>query len=176
MPPAAPNVQAEEMPAKRGLASKLLRALLILLLIAAITVGVSAFLLLQKKNDVATPLADEPVAAQSDFKLNTPPSFLSLDPFVVNLLSENGERYLQVVMTLRVADQKTIDALTMFVPEVRHRINLRLAGKLPSEIAGPSGREQLAEELKQDINRSLAPAFGNPQIVQAVLFNNFIIQ
>lgn len=176
MPPAVPNAQTEETPAKRSLASKLLRVLLILLLIAVITVGVFVFLLLQKKNDAATPVAAEPTAAQSEFSLSNPPSFLSLDPFVVNLVAENGERYLQVVMALRVADQKTIDALTMFVPEVRHRINLRLAGKLPSEITGPSGREQLAEELKHDINLTLASAFGTPQIVQAVLFNSFIIQ
>jgi len=81
-------------------------------------------------------------------------------------------------MAMRVADEKTAQGLSAFMPEIRHRINLRLTGKLPSEISTPPGQEQLAGEIAADVNAVLgSPAERGPTaIVHSVLFNSFIIQ
>ncbi|MBA4743522.1 MAG: flagellar basal body-associated FliL family protein [Azoarcus sp.] len=181
MPPAKqPTLDDAEAPKKkRGLGGKLLTIVVIVLVVLAIGAGVVVWLLLQKKNDLAgdgTESVQEPAAAQ--VSMEKPPTFVALDPFVVNLQPESGERYLQVIMAMRVADEKTAQGLSAFMPEIRHRINLRLTGKLPSEISTPPGQEQLAGEIAADINAVLgSPAERGPTaIVHSVLFNSFIIQ
>ena len=113
-----------------------------------------------------------------------PPVFVTLDPFVVNLAPGEGERYLQTIIVLRLADAKFDPVLKQYLPEVQHRINLLLSSKLPSELVTPQGREQLARELTDEINRVLGypppppgqQALGPTGPVQAVLFRSFIIQ
>ena len=154
----------------------ILIAVLVVVLIAA---GVVVWLLLQKKSELAGGQAPaEPAAVVQPAAPATPPTFVSLDPFVVNLQQEGGERYLQLILAARVADPKAADALKGFMPEVRHRINLRLSGKMPSEINTPQGQEALAAEIAADINNVLGSAqtSGPNALVQAVLFNSFIIQ
>jgi flagellar FliL protein len=181
MPPAKqPTLDDTEAPKKRGLGGKLLMILLALLVVVLIGAGVVVWLLLQKKDDLAgdAEAATQAPAAAAQVNIGSPPTFVSLDPFVVNLQREDGERYLQVIMAVRVADQKTADSLKGFMPEIRHRINLRLTGKLPSEISTPPGQEQLAREITGDINAVLgSPAERGPgAIAHSVLFNSFIIQ
>jgi flagellar FliL protein len=112
--------------------------------------------------------------------LSKPPTFVPLDPFVVNLALGEGDRFLQVVMSLRVADAKLGDSLKGFMPQIRHRINLLLSSKLPSELATTEGREALAEEITNGVNEVLgAPGGAENRAtapVQAVLFSSFIIQ
>jgi len=111
-------------------------------------------------------------------------SFVTLDPFVVNLAPGEGERYLQTIIVLRIADAKYDPILKQYLPEIQHRINLLLSSKLPSELVTPQGREQLARDLTDEINRVLGypppppgqQALGPTGPVQAVLFRSFIIQ
>ncbi|MBN8440746.1 MAG: flagellar basal body-associated FliL family protein [Thauera sp.] len=175
-------------PKKKG---KLLIIVVILLLVVLIVVagGVGALLLL-KKDKGGTDEHAKPAEAQvehapaSTIDLTKPPTFVPLDPFTVNLLRDEGDHYLQAVVVLRVADPKMADSLKAFMPEIRHRINLLLSSKLPSEIATTVGREDLAESIVLQVNESLGfPSMTDSRgrtksngPVQAVLFNSFIIQ
>lgn len=179
-PPEMESMQSEE-PAARpsGFGSKLKRLILIVVVLALIGSGVVVWLLLQKKNELGSgEEGDEAVQASQSVDLSRPPLFVPLDAFVVNLQPEGGERYLQVIMAVRVDSSKTGDALKNFMPEIRHRINLRLTGKLPSEISTPQGQEVLATEIAADINGALGSALtgGANAPVHSVLFNSFIIQ
>lgn len=183
--PAKPEAEDDAAPKKKG---KLLLILVIVAVILLIVVGggLAALLLLKKDKSsdepaqAATPTA--PVSSTVD--LSKPPTFVPLDAFTVNLLRDEGDHYLQVVMVLRVADPKMGDALKNFMPEIRHRINLLLSSKLPSELSNTAGREKLATEVASQVNEALGfPTLmnGNGQAVsngpvQAVLFNSFIVQ
>lgn len=173
-------------PKKKG---KLLVILVIVLLVVLIAVAGVVVLLLLKKDkggdDHAKPAeAQAEHAPTSTIDLTKPPTFVPLDPFTVNLRRDEGDHYLQAVVVLRVADPKMADSLKAFMPEVRHRINLLLSSKLPSEIADTIGREDLAESIMLQVNEALgfpstADARGRTKStgpVQAVLFNSFIIQ
>lgn len=178
-PPEMASADAAPVAKKSGLGKKLLILILVIALLAVIGVGVTAWLLLQKKNDMNSTEAEaEAAPAVTAVNLARPPVFVPLDSFVVNLQPENGERYLQVIMALRVDSTKTGDALKNFMPEIRHRVNLRLTGKLPSEINTPAGQETLAQEITADINGVLGSphAGGTAAPVHSVLFNSFIIQ
>lgn len=180
-----PPPAAAEAPAPAPKRSKKLLILLIaaVLVVALIAVAVVGLLLVKKSNSAAEDSDEAPAVAAVD--LNKPPTFVPMDPFVVNLAPAEGERYLQVVMALRVSDAKTGENLKAFMPEIRHQINLLLSSKLPSELSTMEGREALAEEIVRRTNRVLGtpPAKtgdGKATLpagpIQAVLFNSFIIQ
>ncbi len=116
-----------------------------------------------------------------------PPIFVQLEQFTVNLAPEEGEHFLQSTMVLRVADAKVGDSLKLYMPELKHRIIMLLSSKKPSDLVSSEGREELADEIKEEANDVLGYA-PNPKKknkrnrpeddgpVLAVLFNQFIVQ
>lgn len=188
--PAKPEAPAGDAPPKKGGKMVLIIIIVVLVLILLVGGALAALLLLKKgggdEHAEKAPAAAEQLAPPppTAVDLTKPPVFAALDPFTVNLRREGSDHYLQAVIALRVADQKTADALKGFMPEIRHRINLLLSSKLPSEVQTIEGRELLAQEILDQINESLGfprqqpgrmIATAQPPI-QAVLFNSFIIQ
>lgn len=131
--------------------------------------------------------------AHAKGKSGTPPTFVPMEPFTVNLMPENGEQYLQVVATLKLEDAHVADDLKVYMPELRHRVLMLLSGKKASELQGVDGREALAGDIMAAANDVLG--FGSkPQVkgakepdgrakkdtaegpVVSVLFTSFIIQ
>ncbi len=188
--PAKPEVATDAPAPRKG--GKVLLVIVIVLLVLLLAVGgvIGALILLKSKGnsspEAAAPAAAPaatPAPAYAPIDLNKPPAFATLDPFTVNLRRDEGDHYLQAVIVLRVADEKTAERLKGFTPEIRHRINLLLSSKLPSELSTPEGREALAGEILDQSNEALgfpAPRNGSRSAplgpVQAVLFNSFIIQ
>lgn len=186
-PPAADGAGA---PKKSKKLLIIVLVLVVVLLLAGI--GVVTLLLLKKGGGHEEAAAPAPAPAEviaappGAVDLTKPPTFVPLDPFVVNLAAGEGDRLLQVVIALRVIDAQTGEGLKGFMPEIRHRINLILRGKLPSELGTPEGQEALAVEIAEDINEILGfppnrggarPIGAVPSVpIQAVLFNSIIIQ
>ncbi|MFN3987476.1 MAG: flagellar basal body-associated protein FliL [Rhodocyclaceae bacterium] len=193
----APATPQADTAAPPGKGKKLLLIVLIVLVVVLIgAVGLVGMLLMKKsgsgsggdESQAQAPATSAPgTPATVAVDLSRPPSFFALDPFVVNLATGEGDRYLQAVIALRVQDAKTSEGLKGFTPEIRHRVNLILSSKLPSEISTLEGREALALQIADDINeilgfpppRGVGPRniLGAPTgPIQAVLFNSFIIQ
>lgn len=193
----APAPAAPDSTPKPNKGKKLIVILLVLLiLLVLVAIGLFGVLLLKKNGGshgaedgepqaaVALAPAAAPAPPTINVDLSKPPTFVALEPFVVNLARDEGDRYLQAVVVFRVGDAKTGEALKGFTPEIRHRINLVLSSKLPSEISTPEGREDLAVQIGQDINeilgfptpRGARQPLGVGGPIQAVLFNSFIIQ
>jgi flagellar FliL protein len=177
--PAPPDDDAE-VTAKPKKGGKLKLIIIIVVLVVVLAGAGVVGLLLFKKGKKDDAGLEETAAAPTMVDLSKPPTFVPLDPFVVNLALGEGDRFLQVVMSLRVADTKLGDSLKGFMPQIRHRINLLLSSKLPSELATTEGREALAEEITNGVNEVLgAPGGAESRAtapVQAVLFSSFIIQ
>lgn len=104
-----------------------------------------------------------------------PPVFLAMEPFTVNLQPENGEQYLQVALTLQVADEAQVEQIKLYMPLVRSRILMLLAGKKASELSTAEGKEKLQAEIAEQIKKPFTPKAG-AQDVSAVLFTSFVIQ
>lgn len=187
--PTKPEAGEEAAPKKKG---KLLIIVVIVLLVVLIIVagGVGALLLLKNKDKGSEEAAGAAVVAPPSppaapvVDLSKPPTFVPLDPFTVNLRRDEGDHYLQAVIVLRVSDPKIGEGLKGFMPEIRHRINLLLSSKLPSELSTTEGREYLAASIVDETNAALGfpvqtDARGRTTStgpIQAVLFNSFIIQ
>jgi len=157
-------------------------------------VAVAAVMLMgKKKTDGGDGKDDteETTSAHAKFDPHKPPVFVALEPFTVNLSSENGNdgQYLQVVASLRVGDEKIGEEVKAYMPQIRHEVLSLLAGKKASEITSPDGREQLASDIKDICNEVMgwepptnkkkkkgAAAEEATGPVVSVYFTQFIVQ
>jgi flagellar FliL protein len=153
------EAKKEEAPAGEAAPKKSKKMLIIIVgaVVLVAVIAVAAVMLLgKKKGDAAEGKEDaeeSTSAAHPKFDPHKPPVFVALEPFTVNLASEDGnEQFLQVVASLRVGDEKIGEEVKAFMPQIRHEVLSLLAGKKPSEITSPDGREQLASDIKDICN------------------------
>lgn len=104
-----------------------------------------------------------------------PPVFVAMDAFTVNLTGEDGDRYLHIGLTLKVADADTQARITQHMPEVRSRILLLLSSKQPEDLASIDGKRRLAAEIRTLVDQPFASNMPG-QNVGDVLFTAFVIQ
>lgn len=109
-----------------------------------------------------------------------PPVFVNLDAFTVNLVpGEQGDQYMQVVIALELEDMSSDGPLKNQMPRVRNNVTMILSSKKAAELLTKEGKEQLAKDIKDEINMILNPdSKGAPPEgpVLSVLFTSFIIQ
>lgn len=171
---------------------------LIIIIVAAVLVlvlggGGAAFFLMKKKAaDAEAEESEEPPAkAAKDKKKKkdahaAPPVFTKLEPFVVKLQAEAQEAYVQAVPELKLADAPIADQIKAFMPEIRHKVLMILAGKKASELTNPAGMQALANQIRVMINATLTsekPDTTKEKLdqdeeapVQAVFFSSLIVQ
>jgi len=94
-----------------------------------------------------------------------------LDPFVVNLLDEEGRRYLKVTIDLSVSSEDVSKEIEDRLAEVRDQIIICLSDKSFKEICDQAGKMHLREEIKRKLNSLLASGQ-----VMKVLFTEFVVQ
>jgi len=172
---------AEAAPPKK---SKKLLIIIAAVLVLFLAVGGAAAFFLMKGHSTKDAEDGEAVSesAKSDKKKGTKelvPVYVALDAFTVNLVPENGDQFLQLMISVEVADPRIGDRLKMYTPKLRNNVMLLLSGKKASELITRDGKETLANEIRDLINEILEPGSkekteGAP--VKEVLFTSFIIQ
>ncbi|MBC7483188.1 MAG: flagellar basal body-associated FliL family protein [Rhizobacter sp.] len=165
MSAAAPTVDAgAATPAKKG-KKKLIIIIAAALLVVLIGGGAAMFLMKKKAHDAesaeegAAPAAEH-AAAKRDLK--HPPTFLPLDPFVVNLADKEVDRYAQIGITLEIADAKFADEMKTYMPAIRNGILMILAHKSSRELLERSGKEKLAGQIQREAARTMGLAIDEP--------------
>ncbi len=184
---------------------------LIIIIAAALVVllaGGAAALVMMKKSGADTEegsAADETPASSKAADKRDPksmPVFVALDPFTVNLADRNADRYVQVTVTLELAQATLEPQLKAYMPAVRSSILLAIADRTAAELLARDGKEALAQRIRREAARAMgyelpseeprqaaeepadeeAPrkkrrkAAGPELPIRAVHFGNFIIQ
>jgi flagellar protein FliL len=103
------------------------------------------------------------------------PLFVKLETFTLNLNPEEGEKYLQVDISLSPSNKDEGAFLEAHMPQVRNRILMVLTSKKPSEIATMEGKQALSKELVEQINQPYASG-GKKLKLAGVYFTSFVIQ
>ncbi len=103
------------------------------------------------------------------------PVFVKLDTFTVNLNPEEGDKYLQVDITLNASEKADADMLEQYMPQVRNRVLMILTSKLASEISDMEGKKILGQELTEQINQPYSEG-AEPLKVKETFFTSFVIQ
>ncbi|MBI3147755.1 MAG: flagellar basal body-associated protein FliL [Betaproteobacteria bacterium] len=152
---------AEAAPPKKG-KGKLIIIVVVLVLLAG---GGAAWFFMAGNGDPK----EKKVAAPK------PPVYFPIEQFTVNLQPEGEEQYLQVAMTLKVADSKVTEHLKLHDPELRNRFLMILTNKAPSQLNNVEGKRQLANELVQAARRPFVEGQAEQDVLD-VHFTAFIIQ
>ena len=166
---AAPTVDAGAVaPVKKGKKKLIIIALIALLVLAVL--GGGALFLMKKKAAQDSDAGDDASTAQAEHgskpDLKHPPTFLPLDPFVVNLADKEADRYAQVGITLEVEDAKFAEQMKAFMPAIRNGILMILAHKSSRELLDRAGKEQLAGEILRESARTMGIEVEEPDSVQ----------
>ncbi len=162
------------------------KKLLIIIIAATLVVvlavgGAAAFLLLGKhsaeEGEDAEAVTEQAKSPKKKGGKDALPVYVALDTFTVNLVPESGEQFLQLVLSVEVADAATGDRIKAFTPKIRNNVMLLLSGKKASELLTKEGKEMLAGEIRDQMNAVLATGEkGSNEPVSEVLFTSFIIQ
>lgn len=168
--PAVQEAGAEEAAPKKS--NKKLIIIIAVVAILLIGGGVAAWLMMGDKPAEDGEHAEE---EQHEAAVITDPVFVKLDTFTVNLNPEEGEKYLQVDITLNATDPHDAEILEKFMPQVRNRILMVLTSKLPSEIADMDGKKTLSAEITEQVNEPYNEG-GKPLKFSEAFFTSFVIQ
>lgn len=197
--PAKPAETADQPPK-----SKKMLIIIIALVVLLAGGGAAAYFLLMKpahpeKHDKTAETED--AGSEEDSKL--PPKFVEIGTFTANLMHEEGDRYLQVGISLKLSKPELEEKVKAVTPEIQNVINILLQSKYPSQLSTVAGKQKLASEIKEQIEfvlglRKSAPAIHSippdseaaasatpaastasepgKKGIAAVLFTSFIIQ
>lgn len=152
--------------------------ILVLLLVGG---GAAAFFLLGSSNEQSTVTA--PAAQQQDGKpekkkgskkstdhLTIGPMY-PMAPFVVNLLSETGNRFLKVAIDLELSDIKAQPEIDHKKSLIRDIIIRTFSSKTFEEISTLKGKDKLKEEVLDKINENLSDGQ-----IKNIYFTDFVVQ
>ncbi len=94
-----------------------------------------------------------------------------MEPYIVNLRDNNGERYLKVVMQLEMSNPELVSELNLLKPKLRDSTLDLLSAKSYQELQEFSGKQKLREDIMMRINSFLTSG----KIVR-IYFTDFVIQ
>ncbi|WP_301102936.1 flagellar basal body-associated FliL family protein [Propionivibrio sp.] len=105
------------------------------------------------------------------------PVYVALDQFTVNLVPENGDQFLQIMISVEVENLSVGEQLRSYTPKLRNNVMMLLSGKKATELITKEGKETLADEVRDLINEILEPGVkAGEGPIREVLFTSFIIQ
>lgn len=157
----------EAAPPKKGLPKKLLMILVSIVVVLAIGGG-GALYMMKKASDARAAEYDEGETEGDEAESaepahgKTPPTFVALEPFTVNLADRDAERFVQVGITLELRDPKYSAELTAYLPAVRNALLMVLAHKTSEELLERSGKVKLADEIGRETARAMGYRVADP--------------
>lgn len=147
-------------------------------------VGLTMFLLADESQksaagageDGAGPNDGEGEADEGQAADKGPPIYHRLDPkFVVSFQDQRNARFMQFTVQVMTRDQDVVNLIREHDPAIRSNLLLLFNNKTSDVMSTREGKEQLLQEITEDVNASLeklADASG----VEAAYFESFLIQ
>ena len=138
---------------------------------------------------------NKPTMRALQFAKATVPTFLPLDNMVANLSDPGGDRFVQLGITLELADEKTASTVKQYLPSIRNGILMLVSQRTADELLAREGKEKLAADILEEVSAPLGfganakkrarddedadedrPRASRKSPVRRVLFSSFIIQ
>jgi flagellar FliL protein len=142
---------------KSGKKKLILIGVIVLVVLALVGGGVAYWL--KKRAAHAAALAEEEgggkAVAEHKVDVSHPPTFLPLDPFVVNLADRDADRYAQIGITLELESPAFAEQMKGFMPAVRNAILMVIAHKSAKDLLDRSGKEELADEILREAGKPM---------------------
>jgi len=156
----APAPVTSDLPVPTKGKKKLIILIAIALLVVLAGGGAAVFVMKKRAAAAAAEAGDDGATASAHSAPEkdghrVPPTFVALDPFVVNLADKDAERYAQIGLTLEVDDPKFADEMKLYMPAIRNSILMILAHKSSAELLARAGKEALAAEIMREAVRPM---------------------
>jgi flagellar FliL protein len=155
-------------------AEKKSKKMLIIIIAAAVILlggGAAAFFLL-KGEDPESATASEPNSAATAPVVNGAIGpMVEIEPFIINILDDEGTRYLKAAITLETNNEPVIEEITQRMPQIRDAILLLVGNKTFGELADLQGKLQLRSEIRERLNKILTGGR-----IQKIYFTEFVVQ
>ncbi|OPL16136.1 MAG: hypothetical protein AVO38_08670 [delta proteobacterium ML8_D] len=113
----------------------------------------------------------EPAEKEVEQTIDVKKGIWPLDSIIVNLMDNNGERYLKITIQLETSNEACIPELDLLKPEIMDGLLDLLSSKKYIQIVGFEGKQRLRDEIAIRVNNYL----DKGQITK-VYFTEFIIQ
>ena len=167
------NKEVEETQEKKSGGSKLLLVIIIILLLLLLVIGglVAYFLLSGNSNQQQPQQAQKIEQKHKEAALAQIGPIYPLDPFIVNLVSSNADRYLKCKIDLELDSPNLQKEIDKKLPAIRDMIIQILSSKTVEEIQTARGKEKLKEEIKRKLNSILTTGE-----IRHIYFTQFVIQ
>lgn len=94
-----------------------------------------------------------------------------MSPFIVNLLDNDGKRYLKATVDLEMSDEKTRVEVEKKLPLLRDSLLFLLSNKQYADIRDINGKIKLKEEMEIKLNSLMVTGK-----IRKVYFTDFVIQ
>ena len=156
---------------KKG--SKKMIIIIVAVVVAVLLIGggAAAFLMMKSSADHAEASDDEHAdeapakkkAAPPKDEHAVPPTFVALDPFVVNLADRDSERFAQIGITLQIDDAKVAEEIKLYMPAIRNAVLLILSHKTSADLLTTEGKVKLADEIGREAARAMGYDIEDPE-------------
>ncbi|MEN6467017.1 MAG: flagellar basal body-associated protein FliL [Syntrophaceae bacterium] len=100
-----------------------------------------------------------------------PAALWPMEPFIVNLADNQGDRYLKVTLELEVSDNACLAELNQIKPKLRDNILDLLTAKTYRDLMDLAGKQRLRDEIGMRLNSFL----GTCKVTK-VYITEFVIQ
>ncbi|MEO5843406.1 MAG: flagellar basal body-associated FliL family protein [Caldimonas sp.] len=159
----------DDAPIRRPGKKRFLIGAAVLLLVLAL--GIVAVMFLKQRAAHAAAAADDESyperAATARAGPRSAPTYLPLDPFVVNLTDREADRYAQIGITLELDSDVSVDQIKAYMPSIRNSILMILAHKSSRELLSREGKEQLASDVMRGAVRPMGIELALPEPITA---------
>ncbi len=147
-------------------------------LVLALGVGAAGYFL-GSSTGSAAPLADTPQVVQPPSaaapleakKAGTVGPMVDIESFIVNILDQQGTRYLKASITLELDRKEAVAEVGERLPQVKDAILLLVGNKTFGEVSDLQGKLQLRAELQHRLNGILQQGQ-----VKNIYFTDFVVQ
>lgn len=159
---------------EKGGGSNIVLILIVVLLVLVLAIGgVVAYLMLSgdERDDGASVKQEKVVKKRRHGDDTAIGPMYPLDKFTVNLMSDNGRRYLVAKINLEEDGDELTPELDKKKPMIRDIIISILSSKTVEEISTVKGKEKLKQEIMSAINKRL-----DDGQIRHVYFTQFVIQ
>lgn len=175
------EVSEQQVPTKKN--KTLLFVIIIVVVLMMVIMAVVAIVMLSGDDEEprgkvpthqTTPLQENTTNGVSTNRTNhisVGPLYPISPPFIVNLVTQSGRRYLKASITLELSTDKLKNEIAVKSAIVQDTINEILSSKSIEEIVTSKGKERLKGEIVNRINEFLADGK-----IESVFFTEFVIQ
>jgi len=95
----------------------------------------------------------------------------ALDPFIVNLVDDEGKRYLKVTMQFQLDSEMLNEEVSNKMPQIKDTVITVLSSKSTDDLLTVDGKFKLKEQIQTRVNVLLKTG-----VVKNVYFVEFVIQ